>query len=127
MDKLERAKALRGDPHTHYNCAQAVAMAWAGECGLGEEEMRRLSAHFGGGMRHGATCGAVTGALMVLGLLGGSEEEAKTLLGEFQDKNGFLDCARLLQAAADRGEERKSHCDRMVCDAVGLLEEILEK
>ena len=32
-----------------------------------------------------------------------------------------------LCAAAERGEERKCHCDRMVYEAVELLEELLEK
>ena len=36
-----------------------------------------------------------------------------------------LDCANLLRLAAERGEARKPHCDRMVYEAVELLEELL--
>ena len=37
----------------------------------------------------------------------------------------MLDCAGLLALAKERGEVRKPHCDRMVYDAVELLEELL--
>ena len=75
-------------------------------------------------MRRGATCGAVTGALMVLGMRGGDAAAAKELTDKFQEKNGCLDCAQLLAAAARRGEERKPHCDGMVHEAVELLEKL---
>lgn len=127
MDRMETVKALRDDTTTHYNCAQAVVMAYAQDCGLDVAEAQKLSAHFGSGMRHGSTCGAVTGALMVMGLLGKSEDEAKRLMNEFRKKNQFLDCAQLLQEAANNGEPRKSHCDRMVYDAVAMVEETLKE
>ena len=34
---LERAKALRNDPNVHYNCAQAVLMAFCEEKGLSSQ------------------------------------------------------------------------------------------
>lgn len=127
MDRMETVKALRDDPNVHYNCAQAVAMAYAEDCGLDAAAAQKLAAHFGSGMRHGSTCGAVTAALMVLGMLGKSEDEAKRLMNEFRKKNQFLDCAQLLQEAANNGEARKPHCDRMVYDAVALVEGILKE
>ena len=50
------------------DCSQVVAGAFAEEMGMTEEEARKVSACFGGGMMCGETCGAVTGALMVLGM-----------------------------------------------------------
>lgn len=53
-----------------YNCAQAVAAAYAPELGLEEEKVRHLIGGFGGGfggMR--MTCGAISGMTMVLGSL----------------------------------------------------------
>ncbi|MBQ5441600.1 MAG: C_GCAxxG_C_C family protein, partial [Firmicutes bacterium] len=41
----------------------------AKECSITEEEAFKLGSCFGSGMRKGQVCGAVTGALMVLGLL----------------------------------------------------------
>lgn len=51
-----------------YDCSQLVVMAWADDFGYEAEEGARMAASFGGGMFHGDTCGAVTGALIVLGL-----------------------------------------------------------
>ena len=39
-----------------------------------------LGAHFGSGMRHGGTCGALSGGMMVLGLAGYPEQEAAALM-----------------------------------------------
>ncbi|HWS43660.1 MAG TPA: C-GCAxxG-C-C family protein [Pseudoflavonifractor sp.] len=126
MDKIDRAQALRDDQRGHYNCCQAVLAPFAGECGLDEETALRLGAHFGTGMRHGATCGAVTGGLMVLGLLGKGEAESRRFLKAFQEEKGCLTCAGLLQKGRDEGVPRKTGCDGNVRGAVALIEEILK-
>lgn len=123
MDKMEHAKQLRAITEKHYNCAQSVLVPFAAEIGMSEEQAYALGAHFGAGMRHGSTCGALTGALMVLGAMGCGEEEARAMLQGFREKNGCTDCAHLLAAAKERGEEKKVHCDRLVCECVqGLLD-----
>ena len=55
------------------HCSQAVLAAFADECGITEEQALKLGSCFGGGMRKGEVCGAVTGALMALGLLYGQK------------------------------------------------------
>ena len=70
MTHMEKAKALRADTAVHYNCAQSVIIPFAAEMGITEEQANAMGAHFGSGMRHGSTCGAVTGALMALGMIG---------------------------------------------------------
>ena len=123
MNRMEETKALRARTDVHYNCCQSVLVPFADQCGLTKEAAYQLGAHFGAGMKHGATCGAVTGALMVLGLAGQGQEASNLLLRKFREKNQVLDCAGLLALAKERGEVRKPHCDRMVYDAVELLEE----
>ena len=113
MTRMEETEALRARTDVHYNCCQSVLVPF------------KLGANFGSGMRHGSTCGAVTGALMVLGLAGKGADEATALMRRFREKNQVLDCANLLRLAKERGEERKCHCDRMVYEAVELLEELL--
>ena len=125
MNRMEETKGLRARTDIHFNCCQSVLVPFCKECGMTEEEAYRLGAHFGSGMRHGSTCGAVTGALMVLGLAGKGADEATALMRRFREKNQVLDCANLLRLAKERGEERKCHCDRMVYEAVELLEELL--
>ena len=124
MTKQEHVSALRADTTVHYNCCQSVLIPFARECGLSPETANALGSNFGSGMRRGATCGAVTGALMVLGMTGKDAAAAKALTDAFKAKNGCLDCAQLLADAAKRGEARKPHCDRMVREAVELLEEL---
>ena len=76
MDRMEQVKHLRTDPGgRHYNCAQSILVPFANEAGLGEEQAYQLGAMFGSGMNHGATCGVLTSALMLLGLKGYSAKE----------------------------------------------------
>lgn len=126
MEHMERARQLRADTNVHYNCAQAVLMPFAQEAGLTEEQAFKMAAHFGSGMRHGSTCGAVTGALMALGLLGYDEKEAAALLRQVREGHGALDCATLLKTSHEQGIPRKSHCDGIVFEMVEALEKIVK-
>ena len=98
MDRMEQVKHLRTDPGgRHYNCAQSILVPFAGEVGLGEEQAYQLGAMFGSGMNHGATCGVITSALMLLGLKGYSTKEAGDLLRRFRENVGKgLDNDRIL-------------------------------
>ncbi|MEG0764604.1 MAG: C-GCAxxG-C-C family protein, partial [Pseudoflavonifractor sp.] len=87
MGYREDAAALRQDDQHHYNCAQAVLMPFAERCGLTRDQAETLGSNFGSGMHCGGTCGAVTGALMVLGLAGKDEAAAKAMTSGFQGKN----------------------------------------
>ena len=124
MDHLEQARALRAETAVHYNCAQSVLVPFARQLGLTEEQAFALGAHFGSGMRHGSTCGALSGALMVLGLLGFGEEQAHALLRDFRARHGALDCAHLLKAAQEQGVARKDHCDGLVLEMVAWLDNL---
>ena len=127
MTHLEHAAALRSDKTIHYNCAQSVLIPFAQEAGLTEEQARALAENFGAGMRHGGTCGAVTGALMALGAMGYGEKETGALLRSFREKAGELSCAKLLARAKEQGIEKKPHCDGMVFTAVELVEQLTQK
>ena len=124
MDHMEEVRAIRADTSVHRNCCQSVLIPFAGEMGLSKEQAIALGAHFGSGMRHGAACGALSGALLVLGGLGYGEEEAAQLIRRFREDHGATDCAALLKAAHDRGEERKPHCDALVYEMVRALEDL---
>ena len=127
MDRMELTRALRADRETHYNCCQATLIPFEKETGLDKDTAYRLGANFASGMKMGSVCGAVTGALMALGLAGAGEEAAREFKRRFKEEHGALNCAELLASAKERGEERKPHCDRMVFDAVALAEELLNK
>ncbi|GAB1468889.1 C-GCAxxG-C-C family protein [Candidatus Cloacimonadota bacterium] len=69
--KVDKALATHAEG---YNCAQAVLSSFTEETGIDDKTAKMISSCFGGGMRMGATCGALTGALMVLGLSKGFAE-----------------------------------------------------
>ena len=125
MTRMEKCKALRAETAIHYNCCQAVLVPFAAEMGVTEEQAYKMGAHFGSGMRHGSTCGAITGALMVLGMLGYGEQEATALLRKVRQERGALDCATLLRTSAEAGIPRKNHCDGIVFEMLQVVEDII--
>lgn len=124
MDYMEKARALRASEDRHYNCFQSVLLPFAGELGLAEERAYALGAHFGGGMRHGSACGALSGALMVLGGLDFGEEEARAFLERFTRDHGSTACAALLQPFQGEGTDHKPFCDGLVYEMVAALAEL---
>ena len=127
MDRMTVTKALRARTDRQYNCCQSVLIPFCPETGLGEEEAYALGAPFGGGMHCGSVCGALTGGLMVLGLLGYDKEVTNALMERFRLRHGAIDCKDLLSSAARNGVEKKTNCDGLVLDMVADLEEFLKK
>jgi len=130
-----------------FNCAQSVLSTFSNELGLDQEIALKITTPFGGGIVNlGKTCGAVTGALMAIGLKYGrstsddlfAKENTAQLSNEFIEKfsslHGTIECSNLLQCdiATDKGKAHainndlfNSLCPKYVKDAVLLLEEIL--
>ena len=107
---LDRAKEVRKIEEPHYNCCQAVLVSFAKECGMSEEQAYALGAHFGSGMGRASACGAITGGLMVLGMLGHGDRET---LNEYYralraNHRGCLDCADLLKINKETGGNKKN-------------------
>ena len=89
-----------------FNCAQSVFVAFAPQLGMDESQVLKLASPFGGGVaRRGQTCGAVTGALMVLGLARGADTPAgkedayrlgQEFLQRFESRHGTILCRELI-------------------------------
>ncbi len=93
-----------------YNCAQAVVMAYGDLTGMDEHFAARLSSSFGGGIgRLREVCGAVSGMVMVAGLLYGYDDPGEgphkkahyalvqELVGKFKDQVGSIICREILK------------------------------
>ena len=92
----------------HFNCSQAVFATYATELDLDEEVALKIATQFGGGARKGEMCGAVSGALMVLGLKYGhchaenreEKERAYQIAEDFMNRfiagKGTVVCRELL-------------------------------
>jgi C_GCAxxG_C_C family probable redox protein len=130
-----------------FNCAQAVFVAFAPELGLERELALRVAGGFGGGIgRMGEVCGAVTGAVLAIGLKHGkyrpednaAREKTYALVQEFsrqfRERHGKLLCRELLgcdvstpegrQAAHDSGLH-DTLCPQLVRDAAEIVEQLL--
>ena len=125
----ERSQLLRDCADRHYNCAQAVVIPFAENAGINAETAMKFAAGFGGGMRRGSVCGAVTGGLMALGLYGIDDPAT---LGEYhrrlkENHAGLLDCSDLLRVGAESGLPKKPYCDALVRECAALAEDILKE
>lgn len=130
-----------------YNCAQSVFSVFAPEFGLEEATALKVAGAFGAGIAYtGETCGAVTGALMVIGLKHGKaspeDDEAKErckakahlFVERFQSRQGALQCRQLIGYDLSNPGELQSakaagifteRCPAFVLAAIEILEEIL--
>ena len=144
MSKKETALA---NFKSGFNCAQSVLSAFSKDFGMDDVLAMRIAGGFGGGMgRRGDTCGAVTGALMVLGLRfattdpedkQGKEDTyqlVKDFMGRFADRHGALRCNDLLGVDINTAEglhmareegKFKQRCPDFVGSAVEILEEFV--
>lgn len=126
------------------NCAQSVLLSHAEELNLDRTTALRIALGFGGGMAMGKTCGAVTGAYMVLGLKAQYKEktiqeikaDTKIAVRRFNQlfiaKHGSLTCKKLLGVdistpeGATEANERglfDTVCVELVASAAEILEE----
>ena len=109
--------------HCGLNCAQAVLCTYADIAGIDEETAIRLAAPFGAGMGNmEGTCGAITGAGLVLGLVskGPSTKQMRQIMNKFQERNGATQC-KLLKGVGTGKVLRE--CSDCVADAAEFLEE----
>ena len=132
MTKKEKAIELHDKG---FNCAQAVACAFAEEIGIPEEVLFAACEGFGLGMcGMEATCGAVSGAVMLAGLKNSCADPAhpgtkaatykltREITKEFAEKNGSLTCKEL--KGAESGKVLRS-CPDCIMDAVEIAERVL--
>lgn len=95
----ERAEKAVEYKHSGYNCAQAVVKACEDLTGSDSEELIKAAAGFGGGMGcMEATCGALIGANMVVGILtegNGTMRYSRQMLQNFNEACGATICKDL--------------------------------
>ena len=144
----EKAVAMFGEG---FNCAQSVLASCGGPLGLPRETALRVAGTFGGGMGlMGETCGAVTGALMTIGLKyaktspgAGADgdaakkkgyELARQFAARFKERNKTITCRDLIgydlttpqgMTEASASGVLKTVCPKLVRDAAEIVEQLL--
>ena len=132
----------------NFNCSQAVFTTFATELGLEEELALKIATQFGGGARKGEMCGAVSGALMVLGLKYGhchgddGEEKkraykiAEDFMNRFIAEKKTVVCRELLGYDISKTEDMekiqelklfRTTCPEMIRYATKIVEEMIEE
>ena len=126
--RAEEAKRLFIEDKFH--CSQAVFAVFSEY--IDKDFALKISSCFGGGMRKGEVCGAVTGALMLLGIVFGysdkddlenkklSNKIASDFMDLFKEKYNSYLCRDLIVHGRDV-------CGQYVMFAVEAIEEIIKK
>lgn len=146
MSRAEKAVETFGK---RYNCCQAVLTAFCEELGLDAETAMRIASGFGGGIGHmGETCGAVTGAIMVISLKKGMSMPdhpfrsnqavypvVHSFVSNFIKRNKSIKCRDLLGFDISNNEALlkarqdgvfQKICPGFIADAVKILEDMPE-
>lgn len=154
-ERVEKAKHLFKEGG--YNCCQAVVLAYSDLFGLENETAAAISSGFGGGMgRMREVCGAVSGMVMLAGLMKPASDPSikdwrtanyalvQEMAGEFKAMNGSIVCKELLglvpmgsgspapkesPVPSDRTPEyyKKRPCEEMVGIAARIVGEKINK
>lgn len=146
LSKMDILELSMGGRH----CSQIVAGQWAEDLDLDEETFIKVVSPFGGGGFHGEMCGAVLGALAVIGAAYGASElgddeqdqimieKTREFNRRFEEKFGTVVCRDLLKEYgldyAREGELIRSKetnasvevCSECVKEALEILEDIIE-
>ena len=130
-----------------FSCAQAVFSTYCEDLGLESDMAKRIAGGFGGGMGYiSETCGAVTGAFMLIGLKHGKVEvddnaardRTYALIQEFTSRfkaiNSSVKCTELLGYDLSIPEDLvivkekqlfSTHCPKFVRDSSDIIAELL--
>jgi len=130
-----------------FNCAQAVLTTFSDSMNVDKDNALSIACGFGAGMgRLQETCGAVTGAFMVIGLHAcrkysdnkERKENTYTLIREFDEKfksrHGTTHCSELLKIDLKTPEGQKTFhdenlnqlvCENCIAHSVEILQNIL--
>ncbi len=142
MNQVQRTVDLFSNGMT---CSQAMLTVFGETYGLDMELVARLGRPLGGGMgRSGRTCGALTAAVLLLGLANDDPEESEArkvcfhrvqqLFQRFTSLHGTAECRDLLGADWNTAEGLKriqeenlvkNRCPAFVRDAASILEALL--
>lgn len=128
------------------NCSQAVLEVYSQELGMPVPLAKPVATGFAGGMGMGSECGALTGAIMVIGLKYGKTTDTDAvadretfkriakLVEQFRARHGDLACSKLLGTdmstpegvkAAEEAGLFTSLCPQFVRSACEILDEVL--
>jgi len=143
MDKmLAKQMFMQG-----YSCSQAVACAFAQECDMTVDQLKKAAIAFGGGFVHQhSLCGALTGGALVAGIIkGGTQPNSKMdfavkfewVVDDFCKKHGSIMCSELANdkqklfeqadlSVATEEEYKARPCLALVMSAIDMVADYIK-
>ncbi len=128
---------IAGDYHNKgFNCAESIFMTFRSIAATGlSEDMVRLATPFGGGLgRSGCVCGALSGAVMILGAARGRitpdvpRKESYELSNEYHElfrKKFGATCCRALVKEKFGTPEQGAKCFKIITESAEMLMEFI--
>lgn len=116
-----------------FNCAQSVFAALGEYTDMDEKQALAVATGFGGGVRSGEICGAISGAVMALGMvfphLRENDPEGKERTGKLaadcvdkcRKKLGTVTCRELI------AREGRGSCERWIRECAQAAEKIIKE
>lgn len=146
-EESKNAKSAASLHQEGFRCSQALLGTYSEELGLNRELAMKIATGFGAGIcRQGDVCGAITGAVMVIGLKYGQtkleDEKAKEItyylvqefIERFKSRYTFTNCRELSNCdlSTPEGSRRfrdekinQIMCNKIIADAAEILDELL--
>lgn len=119
-----------------YSCSESVVQA-AIDKGYSQKELLSAATPFSGGMGVRCLCGAVAGAMLVIGSLYGKNNErdglkARSLAKQFNEQFSQkykVNCCKVLSSGFEdfHSPQRRQHCCSMVSDSCEILQNVLKE
>lgn len=147
MRSLEEKKKEAVEVNSQcFNCAQAVFSTLAQDVGISKKLAFKICTGFGGGIKQGEVCGAVSGAIMAIGIKHGfykcddpsKKENAYKLvtdfIQEFKKRNQHTICKQLLSIDVSTKEGHQlakskklfyTVCPKFIEDAIDIATKML--
>ncbi len=143
---MDRTSKAIGFFRGNCNCAQSILTAFADVTGFSEADSKKIAAGFGGGIgKTQRICGALTGAVMIIGSVFYEEkypseskrivyDEIREFLKDFEKINNSTKCIELIgvdfstEEGNKKAQEENLHelkCEKYIADVCRILEEII--
>lgn len=131
-----------------FDCGQIVLSEFSNNINIKYEDALKIASGFGGGIFHGKVCGAISGAIIVLGMKYGSFKEndfetkkkLTNIIGEFinifTERFGSTECKELLKYDISKKEDFEeimkkdlfhTFCPNVVQFSIETLNNLIQK
>lgn len=151
LNNNSRAKKAEELFKNGYNCAQAVAVAFADLTGMDEDTVAKLTSGYGGGIgRMREVCGSISGMVFIMNCLYGYNKKSdgfakskhykniQSLAKQFEKENGSVVCRELLGLSIKGADSpipelrtpeyyKKRPCSELVYCAADILEKYIKE